>query len=333
MKISSLIFFVLTCFFVCGQNKYEEAEMILPLSLCLGNDSIPMMAQEIESLPDNVFHIKYNLEEPNLTFDLPDILREISGLSFDDNYEKLYAVQDENGIIFVIDKNNGKIEKEVNFHKDGDYEGIEVVNGIVYVIKSTGTIYEIKNLGQEDQEMEKYNLFLEKENDVEGLCYDPKTNKLLMACKGLPATGESFEVIRYKKVVYGFDIDTKDIDPIPIYNIQLDAIQKCLYTSTTIKDSDHLKDCFSYDKDFLDFNPSAIAIHPLSKDIYVLSSSSKTLIVLNNEGDVIHVEKLDKKVHRQPEGITFDADGTLYISNEGKKDKELAKIHRFYYNK
>jgi uncharacterized protein YjiK len=37
--------------------------------------------------------------------------------------------------------------------------------------------------------------------------------------------------------------------------------------------------------------------------------------------------KMDKSVHRQPEGICFDIDGTLYISNEGKG--EVAQLHVF----
>jgi DNA-binding beta-propeller fold protein YncE len=32
------------------------------------------------------------------------------------------------------------------------------------------------------------------------------------------------------------------------------------------------------------------------------------------------LEKLNKKIHSQPEGIVFGKDGTLYISNEGKKE-------------
>ncbi len=329
MKLSSLIFLLALNFSGYAQNNIDQADLVFPDNHDFQKDSVPAIHQNtIPSSPTN-FVLKYNLEEPDQAFDLPEILIEISGLGFDKNYEKLYAVQDENGLIFVIDKISGEVEKKIEFHKDGDYEGVEVVGDVVYVVKNSGTVYEVKNIGQEDQTMEKYNLFLSKENDVEGLGFDPATKKLLLACKGVPATGESFEVIRYKKVVYGFDINTKEIDSLPVYNIQMDAIQQCLHTSTSIKNTEELMACFSLDKEDLDFNPSAIAIHPLTKDIYVLSSSGKTMIVLNYEGEIIYIEKMNKKVHRQPEGIAFDADGTLYISNEGKK--ETAKIYKFNY--
>jgi DNA-binding beta-propeller fold protein YncE len=43
-------------------------------------------------------------------------------------------------------------------------------------------------------------------------------------------------------------------------------------------------------------------------------------MILNSTGEIIGLEKLNKKIHSQPEGIVFGKDGTLYISNEGKKE-------------
>lgn len=329
MKISSLIFLAVTNIYGNGQKDLAATFPYFSVPVVMQNDSIPNLLQNEATFITSDFEINYNLEAPDQTFELPETLNEISGLSFDKNHEKLFAVQDEDGIIFIIDKISGEVEKEVEFYKEGDYEGIEVAGDVVYVVKNTGTIYEVTNLGQEDQKMEKYNLFLSAENDVEGLCFDPATNKLLLACKGLPATGESFEIIRYKKVVYGFDVTTKEVDPVPVYTIQLDGIQKCLLTNTKIEDTEQLTDLFSSEKEDLDFNPSAIAIHPITNDVYVISSSGKTLIVLNSAGEVVYIERLNKEIHAQPEGMAFDADGTLYISNEAKD--ETAKIHRFKY--
>ena len=174
MKISSLIFLVLTVF-TADQSAADINCSSVSAQPVDQNDSIPIVQTNKVD-----FEIKYNLEEPDQTFDLPEILEEISGLGFDKKYEKLYAVQDENGIVFVIDKTTGEVEKEIKFHKDGDYEGIEVVGDVVYVVKSTGTIYEVKNLGEDDQEMEKYNLFLSRENDVEGFCFDKETTNQLL---------------------------------------------------------------------------------------------------------------------------------------------------------
>ena len=52
-------------------------------------------------------------------------------------------------------------------------------------------------------------------------------------------------------------------------------------------------------------------------------------MVFDQEGKILHLEKMDKKFHPQPEGLTFDEDGTLYIANEGKEGN--GTILRFNY--
>ena len=69
------------------------------------------------------------------------------------------------------------------------------------------------------------------------------------------------------------------------------------------------------------FGPSGIAVHPLSGDIYVLSSRGKILVQLDAEGKYLDAWKLDKKNFKQPEGICFAPNGDMYISNEGRGGK------------
>lgn len=75
------------------------------------------------------------------------------------------------------------------------------------------------------------------------------------------------------------------------------------------------------------FKPSAIAIHPQTKNIYVLGSVGKLLIVCNYNGEIISVVELNPALFLQPEGICFDPAGALYISNEGKES--VATILKF----
>ncbi|MEM8907285.1 MAG: SdiA-regulated domain-containing protein [Bacteroidota bacterium] len=161
---------------------------------------------------------------------------------------------------------------------------------------------------------------------MEGLGYDPTSHSLLIACKGIPATGESFEIARLKKVIYRFDLREKVLQADPSFEISLTTIHDFLKTGCLEKNIEKLMSFFQPDQN-LTFNPSALAIHPLSGNIYILSSSKKIIIVLDSQGEIIYLSRLNKKVHKQPEGLAFDADGTLYLSNEGKSGK--AYIHRF----
>ncbi|MCB0705549.1 MAG: SdiA-regulated domain-containing protein [Saprospiraceae bacterium] len=272
------------------------------------------------------YKLPYDLTQPDKTLELDLNLNEISGLSFAFGESRLVAVNDEQGVVYLLDPETGSQIMSLEFHSPGDYEGVEVVGDHAYVVKSTGTIYALRNFATEGMEMTKYNDFLEKENDVEGLGYDAKSNQLLVACKGKAGDGPEFAA---KRAIYAFDLETNTFDTLPKYLISLEDVRKYLDQNTTLQAWEQLSEFFDPAAEDLTFAPSALAIHPISGDIYLLSSVGKLLLVLNQEGQIVYLEKLKKSVHRQPEGICFAADGTLYISNEAKGTVPL--IHRFAY--
>lgn len=259
---------------------------------------------------------------------LPESLKEISGLSLDASQQYLVAIQDEDGLIFYLDRQSGAVIRQFEFWKEGDYEGVEVVGDQVFVVKSTGTIYQVSQPGAANQQVEKINQFLSADNDVEGLAYDPQSGRLLLACKEQP--GESF-ASEEVKAIYSYNIQQQLLEPLPMILLRRSAVIQ--YLSFCKPGPNHAKICEIFDagKDDFEFSPSAIAIHPLTGHVYVTSSQGKLLIVMSRQGDILHIDKLPKKVHRQPEGLCFDAAGNLYISNEEKKD-DPPKIYYFTYD-
>lgn len=257
---------------------------------------------------------------------MPPKLLEISGIGLTSDGQNLVAVQDENGIIFTLDKKTGTVLNELEFWKDGDYEGAEMVGKDIYVVKSTGTIYRIADAGDPEQKVEKFNFFLDKENDVEGLCYDPTRNCLLLACKAKAGHGDRYN---RKKGIYAFHLDRLTIDTIPVFTFSMDDILAYLETKPKINRLDKIIEFFDPSSDELPFSPSGIAIHPLTGDVYISSAVGKLLLITDRSGKVLHIEKLRKSIHPQPEGICFDTNGDLYIANEGKNEE--AKVYRFNY--
>ena len=109
---------------------------------------------------------------------LPDELVEISALSC---YGPglLLTVQDEKADVFTIDFHNEQIVNHYVSSKSGDYEGIEAVGENVYLLKSSGTIIEHKNFGQENHEISHYNTALNVKNDARITSYNVCYTKLL----------------------------------------------------------------------------------------------------------------------------------------------------------
>lgn len=266
----------------------------------------------------------YQVNEPDQVLTMAEELKEISGLGLTEDGQYLVAVQDENGIIYYLDKNTGAIQQQIKFKDDGDFEGIEVVGKTTYVVKSTGTIYEVPENGQE---VKKYNFELSSKNDVEGLAFDAKNNRLLLACKNKSGTDEEeVKVADNKRGIYAFDLDKKTLSEKPVYIITPQSVQDYLSALPNTSSKEKMLERFS--EGDMKFAPSAIAVHPQSGNLYVLSAVGNILLVLDADGNVLQVEKLKKKIHLQPEGICFDKDGTMYISNEGR-DGEPGKIFVF----
>ena len=65
------------------------------------------------------------------------------------------------------------------------------------------------------------------------------------------------------------------------------------------------------------FHPSCIAKNPLTKDWYIISSVNKMLLVLDAQWKVKEFIPIDPSLFNQPEGLTFNQKGDMYISNEG----------------
>ena len=270
----------------------------------------------------------YDWENPDGTFTLPDDLNEVSGLSFDQAGNHLLAVQDELGEVFVLNKENGEVVRRMPFWKEGDYEGIEQVGDKIYVVKNTGTIYEISAGGTDAQHVEKYNGFLDSDNDIEGLSYWPQRHQLLLACKAKPGGGLDGN---RTKAVYAFDLTSKTFIEKPLLLLDRQEVSDYLQNCQPGKDHTQICEIFDPGKEDFDLSPTALAIHPLSGHFYLTSSKGNLLLIIDATGKILHIDKLPKHLHRQPEGLCFDAAGNLYISNERKKDIPPL-IHRYRYD-
>jgi len=267
--------------------------------------------------------LSYDLHHPDWRLELPHVLDEVSGLTIDSAGRQLIAVQDEVGQLFWIDLEQEGVSRQLPFWKEGDYEGVEKVGNRIYVVKSTGTLYEIE-LRDSVAVTVKYNGFLNSGNDVEGLGYDPVAHQLLLACKASAGVDQAQNPV---KAIYAFDLWEKKLLESPRYCIGLQQVNDYLQTHPLLRQLEQLEAFFSPGESTFGFSPSALAVQPQTGHLYILSSVGKILMVIDQSGRILHIEKLKKKVHPQPEGICFDPVGNLYIANEGKKGR--GTIQRF----
>lgn len=229
--------------------------------------------------------------------EVPSVLREISALVYLDNH-RFACVQDELGTIYIYNTLAGTIEKEIPFAEAGDFEGLAIVNQTAYALRSDGQIFEVKNYNSGKPSVRSFETHLTAEQNTEGLCYDAKNNRLLVAIKGNEQQTDAY------KGIYSFSLATYKMDTSPVFKIDL--------SNPVFAD-------FKTKKAGKEMQPSAIAIHPKTGDLYITEGAKPKLLVLDKEGNFKALKSLGKDFYK-PEGICFSPEGNAYISNEGKKD-------------
>ena len=159
--------------------------------------------------------INYDFSNPKVLH-LTNALREISGLAYYNN--SIYTHNDEEGTFFKINPESGKILNQTKFGKKGDYEGIEVIDDTVYVIKNNGklALYNLKT-----SETTTLTNKFSKKNNIEGLTYNTKLHELLIACKGYNLDND-----KKTKSIYSFNLNSKKLNELPFLAIELKQIKK-----------------------------------------------------------------------------------------------------------
>jgi len=234
------------------------------------------------------------------TWDLPPILKEISGIDYLDS-SHIICIQDEVGSLFIYNITTSSLEKEIPFGPPGDYEAVAVVKDVVYVACADGRLYEITNYNAARPTVKEYGTHLTVKQNIEGLSYDARNKILLVAIKGMENGNQ------YYKGIYSFDLLTKKMPVRPVIKIDL---QDPVFVRTK-----------SQRKMQLAIQPSEIAVHPVTGDIYITDAGHPQILIMNKSGNIKALYALNKKEFYQPEGITFSPSGECYISSEGNKQQ------------
>ncbi|MBN2348019.1 MAG: hypothetical protein JXJ22_04230 [Bacteroidales bacterium] len=265
----------------------------------------------IASLEKSEFYNKsnYNLTRPDKTYEMPEILVEISGIAVL-NETDIFCIQDEAGIVFRYNTQNEELSGMYRFTDVGDFEDITIQNEMVNILRSDGTVFSL-NYGNYTGKSEFRNLPLNCMN-AEGLFYDNTNNRFLIVCKDQLINQESS--LRHVFSLNSVNSTLPEIE----FVIDLKEINAFIY--------EHYKEI---DNKIIKLNPSSISVHPITGEIFVLSASNRLLAIYKNH-QLKNIYPLAEELFYKPEGISFGQNGDMYISTEGNKKGYVGgQIHYF----
>jgi hypothetical protein len=234
----------------------------------------------------------FDLLRPDSTYTLPPLLREVSGIAIAGPL-RVYGVQDELGAVFEYDLATEAIHQVHRFTDVGDFEGIAVHGGKLFVLRSDGKLFTLDastgaQIGEQQLRLPALN--------YEGLCAQPDGSLLLVA----------------KEAAVVGDPDLR-----PVHRIRDGKVEPYKMLDVGEVARRFAKDFPALATGGLRFSPSAAAVDPASGKLFVLSASDRLLAIY---GDALErVLPLPAADHYKPEGLAFLPNGDLLISNEGDK--------------
>ncbi len=247
----------------------------------------------------------YNLAEPK-KYVLSESLREISGIAFlKGDADTMYAIEDETGKLYNFHLGSGRFPYH-KFGKHGDYEDVTVLTDKEFgVLRSDGSLFVFpieavrsarasKDGGEGLPKSVRAYEHILPQGEYEGL-YGDEGGKLIALCKNCAADDQKKEVSGYV-LQYGAD----------------GALAITQHFKVEVPE-DKLTSIHQEVK----FHPSCLARHPLTKEWYIVSSVNKALLVLDDRWQLKNIYSLNPVLFKQPEGLAFDKQGNMYISNEG----------------
>jgi len=242
--------------------------------------------------------VGYDFNKPEL-IKMPSNLVEISGHTFaNSDKETIYAIQDEDAIVYSL-KPDGSVTSETKFGKHGDFEDVAIMNNYVIILRSDGTLFNFpfSEMGVAHTSLVKELPNLVPKGEYEGMFARSDSKEIYILCKKCEADKNQEQLSGYVLQMS----DSGGLTAKSTFTIITASIFEKLGSKKT------------------KFNPSALAFNSQSKEWYVVSSVNKALVILDESWNVKNVYKLNSSLFNQPEGIAFDADNNLYISNEGGK--------------
>ena len=238
----------------------------------------------------------YNLGAPK-KYVLGEPLHEISGICFlHGNPDTLYAIEEERGRLYHFHLGENRY-RSYKFGNHGDYEDVTILADSEFVVlRSDGSLFVFPKAlirGGDRKAVQSYLHILPK-GEYEGL-FGTQDGRLIALCKSCPDDDQRDEVSGYVlQYQQGHRLAVVDHFSVQVPAGRLHSI--------------HAK---------VKFHPSCLARHPRTGEWYIISSVNKVLVVLDDRWTVKQMYDLDPVLFKQPEGLAFDKQGNMYISNEG----------------
>ena len=247
----------------------------------------------------------FDLEHPSTVSSFPMGVSSFSDVTMLDSTH-LVGIEPINGNVVLIDLLSNSISSQLSLGSDYRFVDVSRMDSTLILFDSDSKVhfllppYDSTSFISTNETKENFN--------TTGICIHPSTKRLFLL-------GEAQEIEdgQFSSFLYSFNLNKKQFKEEPLFEINsIDVETFALNNNLPLP---RHKVTFAGDTiEGLDFNPTAIAVHPKTNEIYVLSSTDRSLVVYNQFGQVVNFTTLDAHLFSKPTGMTFQDNGDLLIT-------------------
>lgn len=241
--------------------------------------------------------------EAESRFELPNALREISGLAISPD-GRVFAHDDEHATIYEIDVARGAVVKSFSIGapaETGDFEGLTITpNGDFWLTDSQGRLMRFREgADRASVDAERFDTGVGAICEVEGIAYLTSDQSFVLACKRMRGREQRAAAPQLRVWTEGAS-ETRVWGP----------------STADLADAAGVRR----------FQPSDIEFDPETGRLIVISAVDGAIAEFSPDGALLSARALGH-THRQAEGVAILPDGSVIIADEGGNDR--AQISRY----
>jgi len=248
----------------------------------------------------------FDLQHPNSVRTLPMGVQPFSDVTFLDSTH-LIGLNQESGSLFVYDMVENSVSPFLPCDFGSKICNISSIDSTLLLVDDEKHIHFLRapydaasltTLGLENEQFE-----------AAGVCFHQESHRLFLMSSNEERT-EGYS----SSSVYAYNLNQQKLNAQPLFYISGEDIEAFAIENKLIAPHSDLS-IIDDTLESMNFTPSAIAVHPKTNEIYVLSRADHSLVVFNQFGEIVNFTSLDKTTFSDPSAMTFKKNGDLVITD------------------
>jgi uncharacterized protein YjiK len=200
-------------------------------------------------------------------------------------------------VIYELDVESGAVTERIRLGDPAlsdDFEGLAIDGGDrFFLVTSTGLIHAFREQdGRAHVDFEVFDSGLAATGEIEGVAWDMRGERVIAACKVTHSAA-----LQGALALYAWSPATPDQRARPWLTAPAYKLAEAVGARA--------------------FHPSGLEVDARTGRLVIVAATEKAVVELDPDGRLVAARVLGG-AHRQPEGVTILADGSLLIADEGQ---------------